>query len=541
MTILRKLAASIGATLVALGPLLFASPAYADALSEAQAALAAGRQEVVDATQHKLTTDQAVAAALVALQATQNDVSVAQSDYDTNLIPEPDWTAPTQTVQHTRVVETVTRVAHTTTEVIGGITAKVYNRQGYNEAPPLPAVGETPVLTTTVSQINFDWGGNQVLDSGYYEDVLVEFTGTLVVPTTGVYQFYAPGDDGIKVYLDGNLIINDWYDKGGGGTVSGGIQLTAGQAVSLTLYFYENGGGANVWFYYAMGGSDFTLVPANWVGSQTVETVTYTDEVTYTTEVFFTEEPVEGATAPLVHDPVLLEILNNKVASAIQAESDHGDAVSAQTAAVSRLAVAEAAIPVLEKAVVDATPVEPVDPEPPVVPEPPVTPPVTPEPPVSPTAVEQPVVTPEPVEPVTPKPPKEPDVTTLSANEIDPTTLDAAEVEALQEVAYETLATADPESEEYQEALDLLFVAAQADDIVVDEALAAIPLLGNAAVALVDAVNFMGNVGSDMSPKVREESKKIVISAVVAVGAAVNAATGAAVAASSSPSTRKVS
>jgi hypothetical protein len=70
-------------------------------------------------------------------------------------------------------------------------------------------------------------------------------------------------------------------------------------------------------------------------------------------------------------------------------------------------------------------------------------------------------------------------------------------------------------------------------------------LLGNAAVALTDALNFVGNVGADMSPKVREESKKIVISAVVAVGAAVSAATGAATsaataAASSSP-TRKTS
>ena len=35
-----------------------------------------------------------------------------------------------------------------------------------------------------------------------------------------------------------------------------------------------------------------------------------------------------------------------------------------------------------------------------------------------------------------------------------------------------------------------------------------------------------------MSPKVREESKKVVVTAVVAVGAAVNAATGAALTAS---------
>jgi hypothetical protein len=55
--------------------------------------------------------------------------------------------------------------------------------------------------------------------------------------------------------------------------------------------------------------------------------------------------------------------------------------------------------------------------------------------------------------------------------------------------------------------------------------------------AAVDALNFVGNVGSDMSPKVREQSEKIVVAAVVAVGAAVQAATGAAV---SAAATRKV-
>jgi hypothetical protein len=107
-------------------------------------------------------------------------------------------------------------------------------------------------------------------------------------------------------------------------------------------------------------------------------------------------------------------------------------------------------------------------------------------------------------------------------------------------VANEILNNSEQGSPEYEQALEALFVAAEADDIVVDESLAAIPLLGNAAVALTDAVNFIGNVGADMSPKVREESQKIVVSAVVAVGAAVNAATGAALTAAA-PSTASAS
>jgi hypothetical protein len=110
---------------------------------------------------------------------------------------------------------------------------------------------------------------------------------------------------------------------------------------------------------------------------------------------------------------------------------------------------------------------------------------------------------------------------------VDPQSLSDEQVAELVLVANTILDNSEQGSPEYEQALDALFVAAQADDIVISEELAAIP----GAEALVGALNFMGNVGSDMSTKVREESKKIVVTAVVAVGAAVNAATGAALSA----------
>ncbi len=151
----------------------------------------------------------------------------------------------------------------------------------------------------------------------------------------------------------------------------------------------------------------------------------------------------------------------------------------------------------------------------------------------------EPTPTPEPTEEPKPEPEPEPtpeptgdpnipevieDLTKVDLEAVVATNLTEAQVEQLIEAAMETFETAEQGSPEYEQALDALFVVAQADDIVISEELAAIP----GAVALVDAINFIGNVGADMSPKVREESEKIVVTAVVAVGAAVNAATGAA-------------
>ena len=104
-------------------------------------------------------------------------------------------------------------------------------------------------------------------------------------------------------------------------------------------------------------------------------------------------------------------------------------------------------------------------------------------------------------------------------------------------IAMETFKTAEKGSPEYEAALDLLLVAAQADDVVLDEAIAAIPLIGNVAGAAVEVFNALGNAGADMSPQVREQSEKVVIAAVI-VGQVAMTATAAATSAASAAARR---
>ena len=46
-----------------------------------------------------------------------------------------------------------------------------------------------------------------------YKNFSVRWTGYLVAPRTGVYDFLAINDDGIRVYLDKKMIIDDWKCK----------------------------------------------------------------------------------------------------------------------------------------------------------------------------------------------------------------------------------------------------------------------------------------------------------------------------------------
>lgn len=221
----------------------------------------------------------------------------AQYNYNTNLIPDPTWTVPThevaytRQVPHTRQTPVYTQVPHTTTTTQGGLTATTYDRNGYNNAPPMPSDNETPLSTQAVTQVDFQWNSGPVLNSGRSEDVIVKFTGYIQVQQSNYYHFYAPADDGTKLYINNQLLIDDWYDKGGGGSTSQAVYLTAGQAVPITLYYYENGGGAAVSLqYYTYDAPYYQIAPAAWFGTQTTTTTTYTTEVSYVTETYYTTE-----------------------------------------------------------------------------------------------------------------------------------------------------------------------------------------------------------------------------------------------------------
>jgi hypothetical protein len=232
------------------------------------------------------------------------NLNTAQSNYDTLLIPDPTWTAPTYQKENTRLVpytelQLVRTLVPTTTMIAtGGVKAEVFDRRGYNNAPPLPTANEVPIHTTTVSTINFNWGSGNILGSNRSEDVIVRFTANLLVPVDGFYQFYSPADDGTQLNIAGMNVTSDWYDKGGGGTISEPVWIRAGIFYPFTLHYYENGGGAAVGLFTYSPQQGFTVVPSTWMGSSAEQQTTYEEVITYEEvtkyreEIYYTTEPV---------------------------------------------------------------------------------------------------------------------------------------------------------------------------------------------------------------------------------------------------------
>ena len=174
-----------------------------------------------------------------------------------------------------------------------GINVTVYNNYWYNASPPIP--GDDRIVGTLVeSNINHNF--DQFPLFNMYEDFAVKYEGFITVPCTCPVEFMAQADDGTKLYLDNVLITDDWRDKGGGGSVSQPVQFEDGVSKQITLWFYENGGGAWVQLWW-MVNNQWEIVPATaftQAASTTTEPATTTSELPTTT----TQEPTTTTTVP---------------------------------------------------------------------------------------------------------------------------------------------------------------------------------------------------------------------------------------------------
>jgi len=137
-----------------------------------------------------------------------------------------------------------------------------WNYTTYYAGGPSPSTSNRTVDTTGVTtSINYNWGSGLVLDSGLYDGVIIHFQGYLQAPTTGTYQFGVASDDGNQLTINNTVVTACWCEQG---TTfrSGSIYLTAGQIVPADIWYYENGGGAAVQFYWYTNGS-WQIVPTS--------------------------------------------------------------------------------------------------------------------------------------------------------------------------------------------------------------------------------------------------------------------------------------
>jgi len=89
---------------------------------------------------------------------------------------------------------------------------------------------------------DFDWGSQGPSVCAGADHFGIRFTRSFQIATSGVYRFTSRTDDGVRVWVDNRLVIDQWRDQSPTSHM-GQIDLTAG-AHGLRMDYYERQGGA---------------------------------------------------------------------------------------------------------------------------------------------------------------------------------------------------------------------------------------------------------------------------------------------------------
>ncbi|MEZ0542966.1 PA14 domain-containing protein [Fibrella arboris] len=135
------------------------------------------------------------------------------------------------------------------------------------------------VLTRTDATVNFDWGNGSPASTINTDYFSVRWTGQVKAPVTGNYTFSTTTDDGVRLWVNGKLVVDDW--NGHATTTNNGpsIALVAGQRYDIRMEYFDNIIGAVARLQWAYPGQGQQIIPQPFLypASGSARTAVYTD------------------------------------------------------------------------------------------------------------------------------------------------------------------------------------------------------------------------------------------------------------------------
>ena len=117
----------------------------------------------------------------------------------------------------------------------GGLVGEYYSDASFSQL----------VNTKTDPEVNFDWALESPAVQLPQDQFSVRWTGSVIPETGGAHTFYVTADDGVRLWVNEELVIDAWADSINQ-EVSGTINLVGGKAASLRLEYHELAGIAKV-------------------------------------------------------------------------------------------------------------------------------------------------------------------------------------------------------------------------------------------------------------------------------------------------------
>ncbi len=124
-----------------------------------------------------------------------------------------------------------------------------------------PSLTGTPVLVRNDPNLDFNWNLDSPASGIPADNFTVRWSRLFDFKEAGDYRFLADADDGVKLYVDGWLIIDEWNTDRA--TVHAGVFADIKPGIhTVVVEYFESGGYARI----KVWGEKTTVVEDNWIG-----------------------------------------------------------------------------------------------------------------------------------------------------------------------------------------------------------------------------------------------------------------------------------
>jgi PA14 domain/Glycosyl hydrolases family 2, sugar binding domain/Glycosyl hydrolases family 2, TIM barrel domain/Glycosyl hydrolases family 2 len=142
--------------------------------------------------------------------------------------------------------------------------AGVHGLKGEYYTQTAPGAFDFHELKATTFDPQLDFGNLEPRLSaatGRADDVSVRWTGRIVPEKSGPTTFSVIGDNGFRLWVGGQLVIDHWVDDWDREQTAQPVDLTAGTAYDIKVEYFEHYGGSNLHLRWTPPGGTRTAVP----------------------------------------------------------------------------------------------------------------------------------------------------------------------------------------------------------------------------------------------------------------------------------------
>jgi glucose/arabinose dehydrogenase len=132
-----------------------------------------------------------------------------------------------------------------------GLSATYYNNMDFT--------GST--IARVDPAVDFTWGSGSPHPSIGADTFSARWLGQVEAPVSGTYTFYTQSDDGVRLWINGQQLVNNWTVHPNTEN-SGTITLAAGQRYAVRMEYFENGGLATARLLWSSASIPKAVIPS---------------------------------------------------------------------------------------------------------------------------------------------------------------------------------------------------------------------------------------------------------------------------------------